>query len=174
MRIRVSDLPVILLAKHESWPMLFTPVVLLTAALLASGKLVIIDLALEPSAAKARPIQFDAAAVRAAIAYQLAQVGVPVAGGERAARLVVRITYWDPGNGIGLGQTARMTANYKLRDADGRESDVMAVSCEGKAALTLTSTPSERTRLAWNRCLTEFSTRIANGLVGDTETIVVR
>ena len=150
------------------------PAVLLATALLSSGNLVIIDLAVEPAAAKARPIPFDAGAVRAAIAYQLAQVGVPVAGGQGATRLIVRVTYWDPGNGIGLAQTARMTANYKLRAADGRESETMSASCEAKAAMSLTTTPGDRTRLAWTRCLAEFSTNIAIGLVGGSETVVVR
>ena len=156
------------------WPVPIFSTVLLGAALLAPGNLVLIDLALEPEAAKARPIPFDASAVRAAIAYQLAQVGVPVGGGEGAKRLVIRVTYFDPGNGIGLAQTARMSAHYKLRGANGAETEPFPVSCEGRAAVTLTSTPGARTRLAWTRCLTELSVKIANGLAGASEEVVVR
>lgn len=153
---------------------LMSHVILAAAALLSSGQLVMIDLALEPTAAKARPIPFDSTAVRAAIAYQLAQVGIPVAGRPGASRLIIRVIYWDPGNGIGLAQTARMTASYKLRSANGVETESIPVSCEGKAAVSLTTTPGDRTRLAWTRCLTDFSIKIASGLAGDTETVVVR
>lgn len=147
---------------------------LVAAALIANGQLVMIDLALEPGAAQARPIPFDANAVRAAIAYQLAQVGIPVAGGEKAIRLIVRVSQWDPGNGIGLGQTARMTATYRLRRADGSESEAMPAKCEARAAFGLSTTPGDRTRLAWTRCLAEFSTSIVNGIAGGNEAVVVR
>lgn len=147
---------------------------LVAAALLAPGNLVIIDLALDPGAAQSRPIPFDAAAVRAAIAFQLAQAGIPVAGGQGASRLVVRVTQWDPGNGVGLGQTARMTASYRLRRANGEESEPMSAMCEAKAAFGLSTTPGQRTRLAWTRCLDEFSASIVNGLTGGNDAVVVR
>jgi hypothetical protein len=147
---------------------------LAAAALLVPGQLVMIDLALDPEAAGKRPVPFDAPGFRAVIAQQLAQSGVPVGAGEGMTRLVIRVTSYDPGNGIALDQTARLSARFQLLPASGAPSEEMTVSCEGKAKFDLANTPGGRARRAYARCLNELAVRMTGKLVGSEAPVMVR
>lgn len=153
-----------------------SPAILLltAAALLAPGQMVMIDLAVEPDAAGKRPIAFDAPGFRAAIAQQLAQSGVMVGAGQGMARLVIRVTGYDPGNGVAFAQTARMSARFQIVPANGAASEERAVACEGKAKFDLGNTPGGRARRAYARCLDELAAAMARQLVDSEGSVMVR
>lgn len=148
--------------------------ILATAAALVPGQLVMLDVALDHEAAGKRPIPFDASAFRAALAQQLGQSGIPVGAGEGMTRLIIRVTSYDPGNGIALDQTARMSVRFHLLPASGVPGAELTASCEGKAKFDLANTPGGRARRAYGRCLNELAVRMTDQLVGANGTIVVR
>lgn len=150
------------------------PLMLTAAALLAPGQLVMIDLAVDPEAAGKRPVRFDAPGFRAALAQQLAQSGVPVGAGEGMTRLVVRVTDYDPGNGIAIDQKARMSVRFRLLPPSGEPSAEFTASCEGKAKFNLMNTPGGRARRAYADCLNELAVRMSDQLVGNNGRVIVR
>ncbi len=144
------------------------------AAMLAPGQPVMIVLNLEPEAAGKRPVAFDAPGFRAVIAQQLAQAGVVVGAGQGMTRLVIRVTSYDPGNGIAAAQTARMTARFQLVPASGMPSAEQELACEGKAKFDLASTPGGRARRAHARCLDALAVSLTEKLVGTEGPVMVR
>lgn len=150
------------------------PLMLTVAALLAPGQLVMIDLALDPAAAGKRPVAFDAAGFRAALAQQLTQSGVPVGAGDGMSRLVIRVTHYDPGNGIAIDQKARMAVRFHLLPAKGAASAEYTASCESRAKFNLMNTPGGRARRAYANCLNELAMKMSDQLVGGDGRVIVR
>ena len=138
------------------------------------GQAIRIDLALAPGLAERIVKRWNGNVLRAALAQQLAQAGVAVAGNAGLARLHITITSFDKGAAIGAGQSAHLEAEVQLHPVDGPPLPVRTVRCDGKGSLSLDSTPGSRNRQAIQQCLNMLAVAIAGPLTGSDQTVIVR